>query len=92
MLVQQHVTRQTRKYPAKKVMPSFLPTHGGALKLSPEANSGPVVQPTTQVLQTIEFVRSGASSLAIWAMVLSEHCNRVVVTQFGELQPASGEV
>ena len=49
VLVQEQITRQARKYPARKVMPSFLLTHGGALKFSLEASSGPAVQPATQV-------------------------------------------
>ena len=77
VLVQQRVTWQAGKYPARKVMPSFLLAHGGTLKLSPEASSAPEVQPTTQVPPTVEFGRSGASIFLFWARVLVEHGNMV---------------
>ena len=89
VLVKQRVTWQAGKYPVRKATPSFSPTHESALKLSPEACSGPVVRLTTQVSPTVEFMWSGASSFLFWTRVLVEHGNTVVVTQMGNCQPVS---
>ena len=62
VLVKQRVTTQAGKHPARKVMPSFSLTHGGAPKLSLEASSGSVAQPATQAPLIVVFVRPVASS------------------------------
>ena len=67
-------------------------THMSALRLTPRASSCPAAQPTTQVLPTVEFVQSSASNFSVWAMVLSEHRNKVVVTPLGNCKPVSALV
>ena len=86
VLVEQRVTWQAGRDPVRQATLSFSLTHVSALRLSPEASLQPAAQPTMQVPPTVEFVQSSASNFSVWVMGLSEHCDKVVVTQLWELQ------
>ena len=75
VLVKQRISRQAGKYTARKVMPSFSQTPEGVLRVSSEASSRPVVQPTTHVPLIVEFVHSGSSSFLFCAKVLAINGN-----------------
>ena len=92
VLVKHRISRQAGKYSARKVMPSFSLTPEGVPRVSSEASSGPVVQPTTQVPPIVEFLHSGSSSLLFCAKVLAKYGNTVVVMQMVNCPPVSAEV
>ena len=71
-------------------MPSFLPTHGGTLKIVDGGKLGASSATHDANSADRQFVQ-GASSFSFWAMVLSEHCNTVVVTHLGNCQSALTE-